>query len=136
MKNIDSIYNETCKRYFSHWKPWPFTYDEKWYGHGHCDTDRKHIYLGPPKDRIKLLIIHEICHAVGNPHHGKGWQNRMLKAAVVASKYDKKLADDFRVNIRRYQDSLVSGREEMRMLFQNIGDAFMEQYLHNSTGGC
>ena len=54
---------------------------------GRCDNDKKTIfvkYVPEEDDRLYELLIHEICHAVASPGHGKKFLVRMAKAATTA----------------------------------------------------
>ena len=84
-KIIAKLYRDICKAYFPRWKPWGFTYNCNWGMCGYCNCDQKHLYFGSPSP---VLIIHEICHAVGFPNHGERWQTRVLEAAETAKQYD------------------------------------------------
>lgn len=93
MKKIDILYTDICRKYFPRWKPWPYTYNQKWMNSGFCNANLKHMFFGAPNP---LLIIHEICHAVSTYGHGARWQNRMLKTAETASR----MIPDFRKKSR------------------------------------
>ena len=56
---------------------------------GRCDRASKNILLKDQpsqEDELCYLLIHEICHAVSSPYHGRHWQERMIKARDKASK--------------------------------------------------
>ena len=78
---------------------------------GYCDDRKKVIYFnGRVKEKdLRLLLIHEICHAVmGAPSalHAAGWQRRMLQAAATAERFDEQtLAESLRAQVAAYQEN-------------------------------
>jgi len=79
MKKIDISYKDICRKYFPHWKPWLFTYNQKWMNSGFCNASLKQMFFGAPNP---LLIIHEICLAVSTYGHGTSGKtecNKLLK---------------------------------------------------------
>jgi hypothetical protein len=60
---------------------------------GRCDRASKNILLKDQpsqEDELCYLLIHEICHAVSSPYHGRRWQDRMTKASDKASKINRR----------------------------------------------
>jgi hypothetical protein len=61
--------------------------------HGRCDRASKNILLKDQlsqEDELYYLLIHEICHAISSPYHGRRWQERMMKASEKASKIGRR----------------------------------------------
>ena len=50
---------------------------------GTCNRKTKTIYL---RCAQKESLIHEICHAVSNDHHGERWRNKMEEKAQLADR--------------------------------------------------
>jgi SprT-like family protein len=74
---------------------------------GLCDSKRRIIYVPKDAEDLAVVLIHEICHAV-TPHanHGQPWQERMLKAATVASRRgQRQFAQSLRRQIEIYRDA-------------------------------
>jgi hypothetical protein len=130
MKKIDLLYKDICRKYFPLWKPWPYTYNKKWMNSGYCNANRKHIFLGAPNP---LLIIHEICHAVSTFGHGTRWQNRMLQAADMASRYDPRLSERIKIQVRMYRHLQHNPQEEMKSLYLRIEDTFSQLCLEREN---
>jgi hypothetical protein len=126
MKKTDILYKKICRFYFPRWKPWPYTYNKKWMNSGFCNARRKHIFFGAPNP---LLIIHEICHAVSTYGHGARWQERMLKAAETALRYDPRLSEKIRIQVGMYRKIQRDPREEIKSLYLRIEDTFYHLYL-------
>lgn len=127
---IETLYREICKIYFPRWKPWDFTYNPKWCKSGYCNNHQKHIYFG---EDSPVLVIHEICHAVGDPGHGKKWQTRVLKAAETAKRYDRKLSKELIAEVEKYQIDNWGHKTEIKFLYQTIEDTFAELYSKNKS---
>jgi len=126
MKKIDSLYKDICRKYFPRWKPWPYTYNHKWMNSGFCNANLKHMFFGAPNP---LLIIHEICHAVSTYGHGARWQNRMLKTAETASRYDPRLSEKIKIQVGMYRKIQRNPKEEIKSLYLHIDDTFYHLYL-------
>jgi hypothetical protein len=126
MKKTDILYKNICQKYFPRWKPWPYTYNQKWMNSGFCNSTRRHIFFGAPNP---LLIIHEICHAVSTFGHGTQWQNRMLQAAKTASRYDPRLSEKIKIQVGMYRNTQGNQGEEIKALYLRIEDVFYQLYL-------
>lgn len=84
------------------------------------------MFFGAPNP---LLIIHEICHAVSTYGHGTRWQNRMLKAAETASRYDPILSEKIKIQVGMYRKIQRNPQEEIKSLYLRIEDTFYHLYL-------
>jgi hypothetical protein len=63
-------------------------------------------------DERDTLLIHEICHAIAEGH-GRGWQDRMEKAAKRAVALRRqRLAGLIRQEIAGYQEATSTGMDE------------------------
>jgi hypothetical protein len=125
-KAIAKLYLDICKTYFPRWKPWGFTYNRNWGYTGYCNCDQKHLYFGSPS---ALLIIHEICHAVGAPNHGSKWQARVLKAAETAKQYDCELSKKLIAEVEERLLNDIDEKQETEALWNRISDTFSSFYL-------
>jgi hypothetical protein len=128
-ESVTKLYQEICETYFPRWKPWDFTFNHRWSRSGYCNIERKHIYFGDPSS---TLIIHEICHAVSAPNHGKKWQARVLKAAEIAKQYDCKLSKELVAEVEGYQNNDINEKEEMESFYNRIAETFNMIYKENS----
>lgn len=75
---------------------------------GYCDKEIKTIYVNMAQiggtTELRLVLIHEICHAIAGPYHGTTWRNRMRKAERSARRTGlEKLADLVRSEIYEYE---------------------------------
>ena len=84
------------------------------------------MFFGAPNP---LLIIHEICHAVSTYGHGARWQNRMLKTAETASRYDPRLSEKIKIQVGMYRKIQRNPKEEIKSLYLHIDDTFYHLYL-------
>jgi len=83
------IFAETTSLFFPRWRSRP-----KWHlrtgclngGHGFCDSKRKKILIGssPTDAEGKVVLIHEIVHAVTGSGHDKRFISRLLQCAKTA----------------------------------------------------
>ena len=74
---------------------------------GYCDDESKIIYLSSEiksQIELKLILIHEICHAITKTGHCTTWENRMFSAACRARDLDdSKLAHEIEREIKYYR---------------------------------
>jgi hypothetical protein len=109
---LDIKFAAARKQYFSRWdkaQEWtckflPTTSLGR-FCEGLCDSKRRIIYVPKDAKDFAVVLIHEICHAV-TPHanHGRPWQERMLKAATMASRRgERQLAQSLRGEVERYR---------------------------------
>ena len=76
---------------------------------GKCRSNDKTImidrgYLDEGKDTLRLVLIHEISHAVTRGGHGNPWQTRMEEAAKRAGRVGQQaLAGLLRKEVQEYQ---------------------------------
>lgn len=76
-------------------------------------------------DEVTVLLIHEIAHAVTNGGHGKNWQARMERAAIIAEETGRmELAGLLRNEVASYENPLA--RVSAGLVYQEIGDAVAE----------
>ena len=93
--------------------------------HGYCDLENKTILVDPviaggDRARLRALLIHEVCHAVASPAHGKRFMARLTKAADRARAVGM---DD------------LSGRleHEIRLLKENLAIRFYPSAIYNQV---
>lgn len=76
--------------------------------HGHCDPERKLIEIrvvSEDDDKLDLLLIHELAHAVTPLGHGVRWQRRIAVAAAQARKLGRtRLAELLDEEILSYRE--------------------------------
>ena len=77
---------------FPRWRrgtEWSVTYgtrSDETHEDGYCDTDGRVIYVHPKQsqseaDTRRLVLVHEVCHAVAGSGHGRKFCKRMRRAA-------------------------------------------------------
>ncbi len=100
------------KKFFPQWdkeRKWVFEIDAAVPGRGFCFIETRQIklsFISDDDDELHLLLIHEICHAVGfGGYHAKGWQKRMQKAGDKARAWGReRLANTIYKEARDYAD--------------------------------
>ena len=118
--------SETYFPLFDRKKHWVVKYSSKIVGDGFCDDENKEIVIGKIKDNmlLQVLLIHEICHAVSGPGHGKRWKNRMLSAAKQAvSLGEKELSDRIIDDVGGYNIGL---RPTSQTIYDSIVDCIID----------
>ena len=125
MNNIKIQYDVVCKTYFPRWEPWKFIYKSTWGISGCCNPKTKCIFSG---SLDKMVLIHEICHAVTNCGHGKKWQKRMLLSAKIAKKNDAKLSEEIFKDLEIYVKAIERLKKrgnsfETKNVYNQIEDA-------------
>ena len=88
---------------------------------GVCNNDTKTIYLKyvqEDRDKLYLLLIHEICHAIVGPGHNKKLYSRIRKSAELAKHIGQaSLSEEIKDNVGKYEDTLILEEENV---FRNI----------------
>jgi hypothetical protein len=81
---------------------------------GECCVQLKTVKIVVGVDNPTLVLIHEICHAIGGSGHEKKWQRRMEKAAAHAQMIGRlELAEQIREEVRQYQNTLITTEEDI-----------------------
>jgi len=107
---------------------------------GRCCPEERTIYLAciPQGVKGRLLLIHEIAHAVTASGHGKKWQRRMARAALRAEQLGfYELADAIRNELQNPEEpraqlvynqiqDLVQARPEIQ--FSQLVEYLRRQY--------
>lgn len=78
--------------------------------HGFCEADEKVIWVSEraaDKDQeLRLVLVHEIVHAIAGPGHGKKFCRRLGDAAQMAKKKgDHQLAHDLQAEQESYENT-------------------------------
>jgi len=101
-------FQQVRKTFFPRWdraKVWKCRKVYDFYGAACCCFDTKEVKVSVVGDNLTLVLIHEICHAVGGTGHEEKWQRRMEKVAVRAERVGRsELAAQIREEIQRYQE--------------------------------
>ena len=136
-------YQEICRVYFPRWKPWKIKMVSQYsFGLGYCDEKKKILEVAAVSSEI---IIHEICHAIAKMGHGKRWQDRMQKVAIIADGNDPDLAKKLRKEIEIYRTTPKENRSAKEIYFDIVKvieelvfagetidiDTFPESYRYN-----
>jgi hypothetical protein len=106
-------FQQVCHTFFPRWdqgKLWKCRAYQNLHGScGECCIKSKTVKIVVGVDNPTLVLIHEICHAVGGSGHEKKWQGRMEKAAARAEEIGHpELATQIREEAREYQETLLT----------------------------
>jgi len=110
--DVLELFDRIKKQYFPHWDKnnlWHIEINKLTIS-GLCRSPTKTIHIAihiVNDERLTLVIIHEICHAVTYSSHGEKWQKRFLSAASRADMLgDHKLASKIREEVSVYGDKI------------------------------
>jgi hypothetical protein len=94
---------------------------------GFCNVWDKKIGLTFPS---KIILIHEICHAISVQKHGTAWKIRMRKAIEIAQEREPEIVPDLENEIARcITQTDMPNRERERLIINEVkGDA---NYYHD-----
>jgi hypothetical protein len=110
-KDIKSRFKHIRETFFPRWDQahkWKIeisSYSQLCGAQGSCEPETKTIFIARGWARDLCVVIHEICHAVTYPWHGKRWQQRMQQAAAKAHILGRdKLAERILEHVEKYRD--------------------------------
>jgi hypothetical protein len=93
--------------------------------HGYLDEKEKVIGIQSmgPGQSLRVVLIHEIAHAVTSISHGKKWQNRMNKSAQKAESIgETKLAEALREEVRLYTEPFAAAKPTADAVYNRVKD--------------
>src|SRR5437867_1252222 len=99
-RTLQAELHSICQTYFPRWRnATTWTLREGPRGHfvsrgrrqttsemGFCDMSLKTIWVNCHRDQRTATLIHEVCHAVAGPGHGKRWCARIRAAGQQAAR--------------------------------------------------
>ena len=107
-----SEFRRICQQFFPRWQAgatWTvhsgYRSDETSES-GFCDPATRRLYVAPYRriSDLRLILVHECCHAVAGLGHEKRWRARMLKAASTAVRIgEAELGELLREEVRAYE---------------------------------
>lgn len=114
---LQDEFRQICDTFFPQWNRdgWECRECQNLNGScGECCTKSKTVKIAADVDNLTLVLIHEICHAVGGSGHEAEWQNSMEDVAVQAQKIGRsKLAGQIREEVRQYQETPITTEEDI-----------------------
>lgn len=137
-KKLKNIYNQIKLVFFPRWisgKEWKVKiYIGKRPFNGECNRLKKIIYINldevqKSNNYLKVLIIHEICHAVTRKGDGHGFkfQERYIKAANRAEAKGMKVISKMILNRIKKNKSLWDKQEEQKKRLRELKKANLEK---------
>ena len=117
-ERVRSEFLSIRREYFPRWKA-----GETWTVHlgfrsgetaedGYCDLQARRLYVSRQRTELnlRLVLVHECCHAVTSGSHQTKWRSRMAIAASTADKLgDAELATRLREEVEGYRRALREG---------------------------
>src|SRR6056297_1010437 len=81
MCNLDEMYNEICDRYFPQFSAASWSVEDSTDSNGFCDRENQRLLIGRETADYsrRVLLIHEIAHAVSDDDHNERWQGEMTR---------------------------------------------------------
>lgn len=120
--------------FFPEWEAggeWAVQEDDDPGSYGRCDDATKAILVrspppDPDDDRLHLVLIHEICHAVSKEPHTRRWRHRFMEAGDTASSIGRNdLARMIQDEVRRYQALEKPLKLDERLIYATIQDVVL-----------
>ncbi len=144
MRGIESQMSESSKKrlveafqyvretFFPKWRKgadWKVKEDPGLPYYGRCDDSRRTIFVQSTleeDDRLHLILIHEICHAITSEPHTKKWRDRFHFAGDTAKKIGRqKLAKLIYDEVRRSSENVKPPRLNERLIYSTIEDIIL-----------
>jgi hypothetical protein len=142
MNELEQLFQDMRRDYFPRWRNaahWKIREGirEQWVGTdgetcfsteaGYCDEETRTIWVNPHASRsLKVVLIHEICHAVAGKSHGQGFFNRMRKASERAAGLgDTELAAELQQHIEEYTSEGTSYWGSAPHVYTMVHDAII-----------
>ena len=121
-----------CKTFFPKWRKgdeWEAKEDPGLPYHGRCDDSSKTIFVRSTPDeddRLHLILIHEICHAITREPHTKKWRDRFKRAGDTAKEIGRQeLANLIYDEVRRSSENVKPPRLNERLIYSTIEDVIL-----------
>lgn len=136
MQNLTQLYHELNQQLFNGRLPrYRVTFYKALACRGYCLSERKLIRLSPnlPDDKIREVLLHEMCHIHGGPNHGKRFQAELARLAALGEEW----AND---EIRQYTDKdritwQAEVKEQIQQVFLDQPDARFWPAMRWIAGG-
>lgn len=125
---LELVYQSIKRQYFPRWdRKGAWRVKDVWDlpSDGRCDTQKKIIYIRSDRvadnNDLRLLLIHEICHAF-HPNHSEKWCQRINKAAITASRLGQSGLSDMlrREALEYYSDRMPTANEIYFVIHQAV----------------
>jgi hypothetical protein len=100
--------------------------------YGWCDDSSRTIFVQSTPaedDRLHLILIHEICHAITKEPHTKKWRDRFKQAGDTAKKIGRQeLANLIYDEVRRSSENVKPPRLNERLIYSTIEDVILADF--------
>ena len=97
--------------------------------YGRCDDNSKTIFvqsIPEEDDRLHLILIHEICHAITREPHTRKWRHRFKQAGDTATEVGRQqLASWIYDEVRRASENEKGPRLNERLIYSTIEDVIL-----------
>ena len=82
------LFNRFNRKYFGNrLTGWKVIISDRFGGQGLCRSCKREIHIrdGMKASQLRKTLLHEMCHASGNGHHGPIWRSEMLRIAALGA---------------------------------------------------
>ena len=131
-KRLEEAFQYVRETFFPKWRKgtyWTVEEDPTLTYYGRCDdSSRKILVQSTPEedDRLHLILIHEICHAITNEPHTKKWRDRFRQAGDTAMEMGRQeLANLIHNEVRRSSENVKQPRLNQRLIYSTIQDIIL-----------
>lgn len=131
-RRLTGAFHYVRKTFFPKWRKgsnWAVKEDSGLLYYGRCDDSSRTILVqSTPEDddRLHLILIHEICHAITKEPHTKKWRDRFKQAGDTAKKIGRQeLANLIYDEVRRASENVKPPRLNERLIYSTIEDVIL-----------
>ena len=132
-KRLEEAFQYVLETFFPKWRKgtyWTVEEDPTLTYYGRCDdSSRKILVQSTPEedDRLHLILIHEICHAITREPHTKKWRDRFEQAGNTAMEIGRQeLANLIYDEVRRSSENVKPPRLNERLIYSTIEDVILD----------
>lgn len=131
-EKLKDAFDYVRKIFFPQWRrgvEWTVKVDANLAYYGRCDDGSKTILVqAVPEndDKLHLILIHEICHAITGEPHTKKWRNRLRQAGDTAKEIGRQqLANMIYREVERSSQNEKPPRLNERLIYSTIEDVIL-----------
>ena len=131
-RRLTEAFRYVHRTFFPKWRKadeWTVKEDPSLPYYGRCDDGSRTIFVqSTPEedDRLHLILIHEICHAITREPHTTKWRDRFKQAGDTAKEIGRQeLADLIYDEARRSAANQKPPRLNERLIYSTIEDVIL-----------
>jgi hypothetical protein len=134
-KRLTESFQYVRETFFPKWRKgadWAVKEDPSLPYYGRCDDSSRTIFVQSTLEednRLHLILIHEICHAITREPHTKKWRDRFQQAGDVAKKIGRQeLGDLIYDEVRRSSRNAKPARLNERLIYSTMEDVILADF--------